>query len=89
MKESVIQKKIIDLVRSHGGYIIKVITATSSGVPDLIACVKGKFIAIEVKTPTGIISPLQERNIKQIHKAAGVGIIARSVEEVEDLLSTI
>lgn len=53
-----------------------------AGVPDILCCIKGTFVAIEVKRPNGIISPLQQFNIDEIHKNGGVAFVAYSVEDV-------
>lgn len=44
---------------------------SKSGIPDIIACVNGHFVAIEVKCETGHASELQKRNIRLIQKAKG------------------
>lgn len=46
-----------------------------SGIPDIIACINGRFVGIEVKKDSGKVSKLQERNIRLINNANGVGII--------------
>lgn len=48
---------------------------TKAGVPDLLACVNGVFVAIEVKAQNGKASELQLYNIEQIRKAGGVAIV--------------
>ena len=48
---------------------------TKSGVPDLLVCYKGHFIAIEVKAENGRPSELQLYNIKKITEAGGYGFI--------------
>ena len=89
MKESDIQKKIQDALRANGAYVFKVITANRSGIPDIIACYKGKFLGIEVKGPKGVVSELQNKNLRMIRASSGYGIIARSVDDVMDLLKRI
>lgn len=44
---------------------------SKSGIPDIIACVNGHFVAIEVKAENGQASELQKRNIKLIESAKG------------------
>lgn len=48
---------------------------SKSGIPDIIACVNGHFVGIEVKAPNGHASELQKRNIKLIHDAKGYASI--------------
>lgn len=89
MLEKDLQKKIIDLLHSKGAWTVKTITCNKSGVPDILACLDGRFIAIEVKNPNGkgVTSALQKRNIKQINRAGGISAVVISVEEVEELLN--
>lgn len=48
---------------------------TKSGVPDILACVNGFFVAIEVKGEKGKPSPLQIWNRKKIQEAEGIALI--------------
>lgn len=53
-----------------------------SGIPDILACINGKFVGIEVKRPGGRLSELQKYNIEKIQAAGGVAFVATSVDEV-------
>ena len=86
MKESAINSKIQKLLADRGAYVIKTIATNRAGVPDILACLKGRFIAIEGKTATGKVSKLQEAHLRKINDAGGVGIVARSPEDVKLLL---
>ena len=81
--ESKIQKSIIDWLTAKGCYVFKVMTANRAGVSDIIACYKGLFVALEVKTATGRASPLQLEHLRQIKAAGGIGRIVRSVDDVK------
>jgi len=48
---------------------------TKSGIPDILACVNGKFVAIEVKAPTGKPSELQLYNLRTIEEAGGFAFL--------------
>ena len=57
------------------------------GVSDLIGILPdGKFLAIEVKTPTGRVSVEQTAFIQKINSSGGLAFIARSLEDVEHKL---
>jgi Holliday junction resolvase len=43
----------------------------ASGVPDIVACINGKFIAVECKANGGKPTALQKRNLHQIVAAGG------------------
>lgn len=45
------------------------------GIPDIIACINGRFLGIEVKCENGKAAELQKRNIKLINEAKGIGLI--------------
>lgn len=60
-----------------------------SGVPDILVCVNGRFVGIEVKRPGGIVSPLQQLNIDDIHKSGGVAFVAYSVDDVRKQLDAL
>lgn len=58
-----------------------------SGLPDIIGCYRGRFIAVEVKMPGNKPSPVQERVIQKIWDAGGSALVAHSVEEALKVLS--
>ena len=45
-----------------------------SGIPDLICCVNGVMLAVEVKASNGRPSELQKLNISRINKSNGIGV---------------
>lgn len=71
-------------VKQHGSAFTKV------GIPDILACVNGKFVAIEVKkTGGGVVSEAQKVHIENIIKAGGIAFVADNVEIVKDKLKHI
>jgi Holliday junction resolvase len=46
-----------------------------SGVPDIIACVDGHFLAVECKAGTNKPTALQVREIESIRLAGGVAVV--------------
>jgi len=88
MTEQQIQKKITNYLESQGCYVVKVVSATKAGVPDILGCYEGVFFGIEVKTPrtAGNVSKLQEYNLDKIREADGHSIVAWSVEQVEEFI---
>ena len=59
------------------------------GDPDMVVCYKGRYIAIEAKTPVGRQSNWQKLRQEQITAAGGLYILARSVEDVKEVLEKI
>ncbi len=86
MTEQQLQRKLLRYLESKGHYNTKVISANKKGVPDIIACVKGRFYGIEVKLPNGKVSELQEYNLEKIKASGGVGVVIRSLDELKELL---
>lgn len=64
---------------------------SKSGVPDIIACVNGHFVGIEVKASNGHASELQKRNIRLIQSANGKGYIVypKDFEKLKEDLSAL
>lgn len=66
--------------KEHGGMY------GTAGIPDIIACVDGRFYGFEVKTETGKPTGLQQATIRKILRAGGVAVIVRSVDEVRAII---
>lgn len=89
MKESDIVKAILKYLKTvpncfswkeHGGMY------GTAGIPDIICCYCGRFVAFEVKTETGKLTKLQEATIRKIKEAKGQAFKVTSVEEVKQIL---
>ena len=72
-KEKAFENKIKAYLKSIGAYFIKTHGDRFSrvGTPDIIACVNGHFVAVEVKAENGKPSELQIHHIEQIQKSGG------------------
>lgn len=84
--EKKVENQIKRYLENLGAYHVKIHGSAymPAGTPDILACVSGRFVGIEVKKPKGgIVSALQKLKIKQIRNAGGVALVATSVEEVE------
>lgn len=46
-----------------------------AGIPDIICCVKGMFLAIECKAAKGTVTALQDIEMSAIQKAGGVAVL--------------
>lgn len=59
-----------------------------SGIPDILACIGGRFLALEIKSPTGKgrLGPQQQEELEAIRAAGGVAGVVASWEELERLL---
>ena len=72
--EKQFENKIKKYLESRGAWFVKYWAGaqyTKSGIPDILACINGYFVGIEVKAPNGIASELQLHNVHAIRAAGG------------------
>jgi Holliday junction resolvase len=87
MLESKIQSKILkELKKIPGIYAHKNITTNRKGIPDIIMCVDGRYVALEVKRPGGKPTELQKWNIEQIRQAGGTAEVVYGWGDVANIL---
>ena len=89
--EQFYQRALMEYAEERGAYVVKVSIASKKGVPDLLMCYKGMFIAVEVKRPGRLhtATPLQKYNLEMIKKAGGISLVASDVEQIEPFFSII
>lgn len=58
-----------------------------SGVPDIIACWKGRALGIEVKAPgkRSNTTTMQERQLAQITASGGIAIVVDDVSQLDEM----
>ena len=61
------------------------------GIPDIICCYKGMFIAVETKAPgkKANTTPNQDRVIEAIKGADGWAIVVDNVDQLEEFITSI
>jgi len=71
--EAKAKAKIKAILKAHNVYYAMPIGTGygSSGVPDFLCCVNGKFVAVEAKAGKGLATALQLKNLAQINNAGG------------------
>ena len=91
--ESKVKKKIKDVLTKFGVYYAMPIGTSfgTSGVPDFLCCVKGRFLAIEAKAGKGKTTALQDKHLCSIHTAGGMAVIVNedTLDSLEKLLASI
>lgn len=77
MREKTFETRIKKFIEAHGGWTVKFFANgyTKSGIPDLLCCIGGHFVAIEVKAEEGKPSPLQLYNQRLIRNSGGICLI--------------
>lgn len=58
----------------------------TAGVPDLLCCVRGRFVALEVKQPGAYMTKVQHHMAEQIEAAGGTVRAVRSVDEALEVV---
>jgi Holliday junction resolvase len=86
MSEQKFNKKVQDYLKAKGAYVIKTIATNRAGVPDMLACYKGRFIGLEGKVGANKASALQLHHIEEIKKAGGIAGVVYTLEDVDSLL---
>lgn len=66
--------------KEHGGQY------GMAGIPDIICCYQGQFLALEVKQPGNKATKLQLETIHRIIEAKGQAYVVYSLDEVKQLL---
>jgi Holliday junction resolvase len=72
-----------------GVWTVKTIATNKRGTPDILACVNGQFMALEVKAPKGRPSKLQILQVEAINSAGGTAAIVYSVDDVRQIVDMI
>ena len=85
-----IKKKVKKILDDIGAYHFSPMSGGfgRSGVPDIIACYKGKFIGIECKAGKNEPTLLQKHNIKEIQRNQGLAIVVNE-DNIEALLTLV
>ena len=75
--EAKVKAKIHAQLKTAGAYAVNYIGGqyATSGAPDILACLQGRFIAIEAKAGKGRPTALQLRALRLIDTAGGLALI--------------
>lgn len=89
-KEHKVKKKVVELLKQYEIYYFFPATHGygRSGVPDIICCIRGYFLAIECKAGTNKPTALQLREIARIQQAKGIAFVINE-DNIEELHTTI
>lgn len=69
MREQAIQAKRIKQLEEEGYYVLKLIKTNKNGIPDVLAMHPEKGILFsEIKTKSGVVSPLQKFRLKELNE---------------------
>ncbi len=88
-RESAIVNRIMERLKGvECGWFFKVHGGAfqAAGIPDVVGCLCGRFIALEVKRPGGRPTRLQEWVLDRIRRAGGVAAVVYSLDEAEAII---
>lgn len=91
--EKKVKDKVKKLLAEHGAYHFMPATHGygSSGIPDIAACLHGKFIGIECKANGGKPTALQLKNLRELSSAGGISVLVdeTGMDAFADLLTRV
>jgi len=83
IKETDITRAIKDVLKHSGAFPIKIAGGPFQHyIADLLVCLDGRFVAIEVKRPGGKVTDGQREFLRKVTAAGGIAFVAYSVEDV-------
>ena len=90
MKESQIERRLVEGVKRLGGMCLKFVSPGTLGVPDrIIITAKGRVIFVELKAETGRLTKIQRYVIGDMQKRGADARVVKGIDEVKELLAEI
>jgi Holliday junction resolvase len=90
LSEKTLQRQILEYLKTVCGcWCIKTVVTNERGVPDILVCYHGRFLALEVKSMEGRPSILQLAQMRRINSAGGVAYVVKSLEDVKHIVKGI
>lgn len=88
MSELAFKNRVVRLIKKEfpDVFFYKSHDQFTSGIPDIIGCLKGIFWTLELKFGKGKATRLQLHVMKKIQDAGGFAGVARTIQEVRDFL---
>ena len=86
--EKNLQAKAIDMFRAAGFFVFNVHghALQARGIPDIIMCYCGYFVAVEFKVHPNFLDPIQKMQINLIKNSGGIAYMVRSEDDVERII---
>lgn len=90
------QKRLMQQLRARGAYVVKYPAGPhgAKGVPDLLCCYRGRFIALELKAGNPALAQYaptinQEHQLDAIHRAGGIALVSWPASDALSILDDI
>lgn len=81
--ERQLRNKVLKKLKDKGWLVISLSDKWRSGTPDLFCAKNGKAIFIELKSPTGKLSRIQEATIHAIQSAGIMCYVINDIKQIE------
>jgi hypothetical protein len=80
--EGKVKARVKVVLKELGAYYTMPVTGGfgTSGAPDFLVCLNGRFVGIECKAGKGKPTALQEKNLSDITKAGGVALVINETD---------
>lgn len=94
MLEKTLQSECLDYIKQYRDIVCANIHGggwANKGFPDLVACIKGKYVAFELKVGSNKMENAQRLWKKRIEQAGGLHFEIRTIDEfkktIEDIIN--
>lgn len=91
--EGKVKAKVRGILNKHGVYFFSPLGSMlgRGGIPDIICCHRGKFLAIECKAGRNTTTALQNKELADIRAHQGIALVVNeeNVDGLEDVLKLI
>lgn len=88
--EAKVKKKVRELLDDLGAYYFfpPANGYGRAGIPDIVGCILGRFVAIECKAGKNTTTALQERELSRIEESGGFTFVANehNLDELKEAL---
>ncbi len=88
MRESEIERRLVQQVRKHGGLCYKFTSPGNPGVPDrIIITPDGRTVYVELKTEVGHLANIQQWQIAEMRRRGADVRVAKGLPAVQQLVA--
>lgn len=92
-EEKIFENSVKKWLKEQGYWFVKIWGGgfQKAGIPDVLACVNGRFVALELKSETGKLSELQKYNLNKITECGGLACEVKpsNWDDVKNIIKTL